>query len=121
MNIRDILEGCQHDEIALALTDDGSIRYRGSDYAVSYWLPILAKHKAQLIEALTPEVKPAIVASNCMTCRHLASPGLSAGYCGQRSDLPPAYGINHPLRRLPADNGESCHEYDAEDWVRHER
>jgi hypothetical protein len=34
---------------------------------------------------------------------------------GQREDLPPAFGINHPLRRLPADNGESCPDWDAMD------
>lgn len=47
-------------------------------------------------------------APSCKTCRHLKRPGLSAGYCGGRDDLPPAYGPLHPLRRLPDDGGASC-------------
>ena len=30
------------------------------------------------------------------TCRHLEAPGLSAGCCGERGDLPPAYTAGHP-------------------------
>lgn len=44
----------------------------------------------------------------CASCRHLRRPGLADGYCGARSDLPPAYGPQHPLRRLPADAGRTC-------------
>lgn len=44
----------------------------------------------------------------CRTCRHIARPGLSPGYCGGRDDLPPAYTAGHPLRRLPADGGATC-------------
>lgn len=47
-------------------------------------------------------------APSCKTCRHLKHPGLSAGYCGERGDLPPAYTAGHPLRRLPDDGGASC-------------
>lgn len=47
-------------------------------------------------------------APSCRTCRHLKRPGLSPGYCGERGDLPPAYGPGHPLRRLPDDRGASC-------------
>lgn len=47
-------------------------------------------------------------APSCKTCRHLKRPGLSAGYCDGRSDLPPAYGPGHQLRRLPADGGATC-------------
>jgi hypothetical protein len=46
--------------------------------------------------------------TTCKTCSHFARPGLSSGYCGGRDDLPLAYGVNHPLRRLPADRGASC-------------
>lgn len=55
----------------------------------------------------TPPPRNAPVAS-CRTCRHLGRPGLSAGYCGGRDDLPPAYTAGHPLRRLPDDGGASC-------------
>ena len=47
-------------------------------------------------------------ATSCRTCRHLKRPGLSAGYCGGRDDLPSAYTAGHPLRRLPDDGGASC-------------
>jgi len=45
---------------------------------------------------------------SCGLCHHFARPGLSRGYCGGRDDLPPAYGKNHPLRRLPEDGGATC-------------
>lgn len=45
----------------------------------------------------------------CGTCRHMSWPGLAEGYCGGgRPDLPPAYGLHHPLRQLPADHGVTC-------------
>lgn len=44
----------------------------------------------------------------CATCRHLSRPGLADGYCSIRTDLAPAYGEHHPLRRLPDDRGASC-------------
>lgn len=51
-------------------------------------------------------------ARGCSTCRHRKRPGLSAGYCGGgRDDLSGAYGLHHPLRKLPADQGESCASY----------
>jgi len=53
----------------------------------------------------------------CPDCQHFARPGKSDGYCSGRDDLPLAYGPGHPLRRLPADNGESCAEYRPGDWV----
>lgn len=52
------------------------------------------------------------VATGCKSCRHRRMPGLSAGYCGGgRDDLPAAYGLHHPLRKLPADQGASCASY----------
>lgn len=47
----------------------------------------------------------------CSMCRHRKRPGLSAGYCSVREDLPPAYTPGHPLRSLPADNGLTCTSY----------
>lgn len=46
----------------------------------------------------------------CKGCIHMKRPGLADGYCNNplRSDLPPAYGLNHPLRRLPANGGRDC-------------
>lgn len=50
--------------------------------------------------------------TGCKSCRHRRRPGLSGGYCGgERDDLPLAYGLHHPLRRLPGDQGVSCDRY----------
>ena len=46
----------------------------------------------------------------CRSCRHYSR----FGYCSGRDDLPLAYGVNHPLRRLPADRGASCNQWKAE-------
>lgn len=48
--------------------------------------------------------------TRCRWCAFLRRPGKSAGYCASadRPDLPPAYGLHHPLRRLPADQGDTC-------------
>ena len=68
-----------------------------------------------LPEVRTPmrnAVRPETAARGCSTCRHRKKPNLSAGYCGGvRDDLPSAYGLDHPLRKLPADQGESCASY----------
>ncbi len=70
---------------------------------------------AALPEVRTPlrsEVRTETMTTGCKTCRHLKRPGLSAGYCGGgRDDLPGAYGLHHPLRKLPADHGASCVSY----------
>lgn len=52
-------------------------------------------------------------AKACQCCQHYTRPGMSEGYCGGRDDLPRAYGLNHPLRRLPADRGASCDQWQA--------
>lgn len=111
MNAIEILAGCLRDGINLSVTDDRNLAFEGESYTLSFWLPHLRKHKPEVIEALSPSVKC------CQDCIHFSSPGLSDGYCGQRQDLPPAYGINHPLRKLPADGGAGCHEYSPTDYV----
>lgn len=119
MTPSEILSGCSRDGIELRLTNDGMIRYAGDEYSLNYWLPILAAHKSAVVDELSAEpFAPTVeIIQRCQDCKHFATPGLSDGYCGQRQDLPPAYGVNHPLRRLPADNGESCNEYSACDWL----
>jgi len=60
-----------------------------------------------------PGARPAEPRS-CRTCAHRSHwplLGKEPGYCGGRGDLPPAYGPNHPLRRLPADRGATCANY----------
>lgn len=67
------------------------------------------QHESGTEEGGTPAPPPRNApAASCRTCQHLKRPGLSAGYCGGRSDLPPAYTAGHPLRRLPDDRGASC-------------
>ena len=76
-----------------------------------------------LPEVRTPvrnEVRTDRAARGCSTCRHRKRPGLSAGYCdGGRDDLPGAYGLHHPLRKLPADLGASCASYLPHEGANH--
>lgn len=71
---------------------------------------LIRAHKAGLLELLQRGGTPrAGECGTCGTCRHMSRPGLSEGYCGgDRPDLQPAYGLHHPLRRLPADHGVTC-------------
>jgi hypothetical protein len=68
-----------------------------------------------LPEVRTPvrnEVRTETAARGCSTCRHRKRPGLSSpGYCSGRDDLPGAYGLHHPLRKLPDDQGAGCTSY----------
>ncbi|APR06260.1 hypothetical protein [Thauera chlorobenzoica] len=70
-----------------------------------------------LPEVRTPPVRTPVrtetAATGCKSCRHRKRPGLSSpGYCGgERDDLPPAYGLHHPLRKLPDDQGKGCASY----------
>ncbi|MBS0354451.1 MAG: hypothetical protein JSR83_11190 [Proteobacteria bacterium] len=66
---------------------------------------VLADYPAAITAHPVRQQEPS---SSCRTCHHLRRPGLSAGYCGGRDDLPPAYTAGHPLRRLPDDGGASC-------------
>lgn len=51
---------------------------------------------------------------NCLTCRCHKRPGLAEpGYCGERTDTPPAYGADHPLHHLPEDGGVSCSKFEG--------
>ena len=53
--------------------------------------------------------KSSAILRACTTCKHRATVGIRAVYCGGgRDDLSKAYGINHPLRKLPKDNGVTC-------------
>ena len=83
---------------ALADPDGGLLCYRtiASDRGIAIAAPIVGTVKA------------------CRCCQYFARPGKSEGYCSVRDDLPLAYGVNHPLRRLPADGGASCKQWKAE-------
>lgn len=83
---------------ALADPDGALLCYRtiASDRGIAIVAPVVGTVKA------------------CRCCEHYTRPGKSEGYCGGRDDLPPAYGENHPLRRLPADHGASCNQWKAE-------
>lgn len=72
-------------------------------------------------EPLRPAPAPAPAArtqAGCSDCRHLRRPGRSDGLCASgRDDLMPAYGANHPLRKLPADGGDGCKQFELAKWV----
>ena len=63
------------------------------------------------VSAVSVSVSTETAARGCSTCRHRKRPGLSPGYCSGRDDLPGAYGLHHPLRKLPDDQGASCASY----------
>lgn len=50
-------------------------------------------------------------ARSCRTCEHARRPGGLTTLCGGRDDLPHAYTVGHPLRRLPDDKGATCDHY----------
>lgn len=68
---------------------------------------------AEPLAPIKPEPPALGVSQSCRTCRHCKRPGRAdPGYCGGgRDDLPDAYGVNHPLRKLPHDGGASCANY----------
>lgn len=90
----------QAEALAAALADpDGALlcyRTIAKDRGIAPAVPVVGTVKA------------------CRCCQHIARPGKSEGYCSGRDDLPLAYGVNHPLRRLPADRGASCNQWKAE-------
>lgn len=53
--------------------------------------------------------------NNCRRCNHLLKPGQSSGYCGSidRVDLPKAYGVSHPAKKLPKDLGAECRFFES--------
>lgn len=68
---------------------------------------------AQKVAGAVAGCNPKKAPPGCSTCRHRKRPGRAdPGYCGGgRDDLPPAYGLHHPLRKLPDDQGASCTSY----------
>ena len=103
--------------ISAIYADDTDLdRAEATDAALADPEAALACYRAIAAERGITVVLPVItkptsitVVTGCKTCRHRKRPGLSAGYCGGgRDDLPGAYGINHPLRKLPDDQGAGC-------------
>lgn len=70
-----------------------------------------ATENGQAIGTPRTTEKNATAAHRCKQCAHYARPGMSSGYCAERTDQRPAYGTRHPLHRLPADNGAACATY----------
>lgn len=78
----------------------------------------ISKARGIVPAAAPAPVQPALQPPGCSTCQHRRKPGHSAGYCcADRADLVPAYGTNHPLRRLPADGGDGCQHFRPAKWV----
>jgi hypothetical protein len=113
MNPAMIIIQATADGLNLALSATGTIKATGEAAAVNRWLPLIREHKVDIISELQAAANDSAVTA-CTECQHFARPGKSGGYCGGRDDLPLAYGANHPLRRLPADGGASCHQWRAE-------
>lgn len=88
---------------------DSAIR-AGLDGQPTFW----ARENGQEVGTPQPPDEMPAVEPECLRCVHHSRPGLSAGYCAARTDLPKAYGQDHPLHRLPADKGRSCHAFSQE-------
>lgn len=55
-----------------------------------------------------------VPAKNCSTCAHWQKLKHSPAYCTGREDLEPPYSKSHPFRKLPADHGTTCNQYQPE-------
>ena len=99
----------RQEAIDAALADPGG--------ALTCYRAIAAERGIMVVpEVRTPvrnEVRKETAVRGCSTCRHRKRPGRAdPGYCGGgRDDLLAAYGLHHPLRKLPADEGASCASY----------
>jgi len=86
----------------------------------AYPSAVAAEPMPEPVAQSAPQSAQKSAARGCSTCRHRKKPGLSAGYCGGgRDDLPGAYGLHHPLRQLPADQGVSCPSYMPHEGANH--
>jgi hypothetical protein len=72
---------------------------------------VAAEPLSEMLAQSAQESAQKSAARGCSMCRYRRRPGLSPGYCSGRDDLPPAYGLHHPLRKLPADLGATCASY----------
>lgn len=113
MNPATIITLASADGVTLALSATRSIKATGEARVVNRWLPIIREYKVEIISELWAAANDQADKA-CVECQHFARPGKSDGYCSRRGDLPPAYGANHPLRRLPADGGASCKQWRTE-------
>jgi hypothetical protein len=101
---------------AIYAADTDQDRQEATDAALADPEAALTCYRAIAAERGITVVLPVItkptsitVATGCKSCRHRKRPGRSdPGYCSGRDDLPAAYGLHHPLRKLPDDQGESC-------------
>lgn len=73
-------------------------------FALPAMLALDAEGTRGLIEAVHSRI------GRCRRCRHFRRPGLSDGYCTERSDLEHVYGF---MRRLPDDRGAACEAFEA--------
>ena len=68
----------------------------GDALVLAGWLEWLEDHDARALRL-------------CAMCAAFRQPKGTDGFCGaSETDLPPAFSIGHPLKRLPVDGGVSC-------------
>ena len=112
MVLTDLLNQAQSAGVVLFLDGD-RIGVRGDPAVTAEWLPRLRPYRDEVLAALA-----ARVIDSCKFCAHHRRPGIGNRYCGGRPDLPLAYGPGHPLRRLPADLGDSCQSFEVAEAYR---
>lgn len=99
---------------AVAIPGDVAALFDASERAGLYddtdraALPAMVAIDADGTRALVADMQGRI--GRCTRCRYLRKPGLSGGYCNNRDDLLPVYGI---LRALPDDGGAWCSLFEA--------
>ena len=125
MNAAAVIHSATAAGLNLKLSNSGNIAVAGDDAVIRRWVAAIREHKPEILillkepnsetskkpdisEVLQSPEATAAMDQSCLDCFHFTRPGLSAGYCKGRDDLPLAYGLNHPLRTLPEDGGAAC-------------
>ena len=95
---------------------DGGLSRAEAERLATESLGVMPPSNQPAEQVAQPKQRPA-PGQACQDCQHFARPGLSDGYCAERTDLPLAYGQNHPLHELPGDKGASCDKWQIARWL----
>ena len=104
------------EERAAIIEFDGGLSRAEAERLATESLGVMPPSNQPAEQVALPKQRPA-PGQACQDCQHFARPGLSDGYCAERTDLPLAYGQNHPLHELPGDKGASCDKWQIVGWL----
>lgn len=103
MNTSQLISDAIKAGVRFFLTPAGTIKIKGKTALIHKIAPELALHKQEIANYLAFR--------NCSRCQSLHQTPWFISYCIRRTDLKPAYGESHPLRKLPDDHGANCPEF----------